>query len=1424
MEDSIRKVIDLLYLAKQNEVEVILNEGRLQLKIAENKKVNDSLLAEIRNNKQLIIDFLSNDQWKSVSVTGNYNKIKRFDRNEITHIPLSFSQERLWFIDQLEGSVQYHAPILLRLNGKLNVRAITGAFQSIITRQEVLRTVYKWEDGKVYQQVKDAAEWELEIIDGSKYTNDEKGLQELTESLIRQPFNLSKDYMLRAELITIDDVDNVLVVTMHHIASDASSNSILVQEMIELYGANVENRQAQLPELALQYADFAVWQRDYLKGDILETKLAYWKQKLDGVMPLKLPVDFDRPLLSSTRGASAYFTVDKKLTGQLNELSRQQGVSLFMTMLSVFKILLYRYSGQSDINVGTSIANRPQQEIEGLVGFFVNTLSLRSEVNGDDNFLSLLQKVRATTMEAYDHQDVPFEKIVEAVVKERDSGKSSLFQVMLVLQNSGETPELKLGDLAVSALDYEHTTTKFDFTFFLNETPTGIRGNLEYSTDLYKADTINKMTEHYKILMQSIVDAPEQKISQLPMLTQGESHQLLEEFNTAHVDFPKDKSVVAIFEEQALQTPGNTALVFEEETMTYRQLNERANQLAHYLTSRGVTSETLVPLYVERGLEMMVGMLGIMKAGGAYVPVDTDFPSERIGYMLENTGAKIMVSSSNSSGKLEIESGVAIIETDNIGSDLSKENLPIKPLANHLAYVIYTSGSTGKPKGVMIEHRSLLDYYYGLNKYTPIAQSKSFALVSTIATDLGNTVIYASLLSGGTLHLFTKETVSNIEALHHYFAEHKIDCLKIVPSHWKALSQDEGLLLPKKLLVFGGEALPSDTVEDIRLSGAGCIVVNHYGPTETTIGKLLHVVNPANTYEKTIPIGKPFSNTKVYVLSKELQPCPVGVPGQLYISGDGVARGYYNNAALTKEKFIINPFNNETEERMYATGDQVKFLADGNIAFLGRVDDQVKIRGYRIELGEIESILQQVESVSQAVVLAKDDKQGNKRLVGYIVPRDEFDKEAIVTYLKGKLPDYMIPGVLVELESLPLTANGKVDRKALPDPEAGESASGQYVAPRNETEATLAAIWEDVLEVEQVGVHDDFFELGGHSLLAVRLVAAIRKTLQIELPLNDIFIYPTIADLAGNILEKTKNPLQPEINIKYLVPIKTSGKKVPLYIICGGGGTARRFRKFAEMMDEDQPVYALQPIVDDKEVLNMGYSMEDIAGKFIEEIRIGNPDGPYALSGHCTGGIIAFEMTKQLEAMGKKVHILAMFDTVIRKIENPQPPSFNNFYNIPHVLKGFISKAMLKLDFETYLLRKYTRKAIGYKVNSFKTMVKKMKNRGKPAQGLEYAGLEIFNESSQVYRNAIHKYKLQPYGGELLLFYAKERYYFTDVNNNIRFKKVNLSENTKNLWCDYAATVTIFEVEGDHSDIFETTHGNQFAMLLQEKLNKPVTV
>ena len=1025
-------------------------------------------------------------------------------------------------------------------------------------------------------------------------------------------------------------------------------------------------------------------------------------------------------------------------------------------------------------------------------------------------FTELLQEVKATTLEAYAHQEVPFEKIVETIVRERVPGLSPLFQVMLVLVNTPEVPELRLGELRLSDQGQEQTTTKFDLTFFIKETGEGLHGEVQYNTDLYSPERIRRMTSNFGELLASVVRTPEKAVGQLEIMSSAERLQMLD-FGQSANPYPADATIAELFEIQARHFSDTEAVVFAGESISYKNLNERANRLAHELQRFGVKEDTRVPLYTGRGIDMLTGILGILKAGGAYVPIDADFPGERISYMLEDTSALVAVSSGEYANQLSSLSAgyLNVIELDSLdkpGLALnSNPNRSLRP--EHLAYVIYTSGSTGRPKGVEISHGNLVDYVYGLDARTGISKCRSFALVSTIATDLGNTVLYSSLLFGGTLHIFTRERVSHIEALHEYFKEHKIDCLKIVPSHWKALSPEDGMpLMPERLLIFGGENFPSQSVSRIRRYSTECRVFNHYGPTETTIGKLVYELGTEGYNGRIVPIGRPFSNTAVYVLSKEGMVCPIGVPGQLYISGAGIARGYLKLSEMTSEKFIKDPFG-VVGDRMYQTGDQVQYLEDGNIIFIGRVDDQVKIRGYRVEPGGVSRILEECDLVAQAVVLSRDDKQGNKQLVGYIVPAGEFDRTGIQNYLKEHVPDYMIPAHLIELESLPLTANGKIDRKALPDPE-GALHDGGYIAPRNEREAMLAEIWADVLEVDRVGITDDFFELGGHSLLAVRLVSSIWKVFGVELQINDIFVYPTIAQLIGPLesKKKTTSPL--------LIPIKVTGNKIPLYIICGTGGTILKFVNFVKLLDPEQPVYGLQQPVDSDDLDGFPNTTEGIAAMYIREILKLNPYGPYALSGHCFGGNIAFEMAIQLKSMGKEISMLGMFDAYPREEEEIVPATINNYYHIPGIIKKSFSKISLKIKFEIFLLFKHPKQSVLYKTEKVKVLLGF--NKPKPGN----IEMESFNNVSKIFKTASRTYLTKYYDGEILAFYAKERYYFTDRNKRILYNRsVNINSEKKNIWQKFAKSITVYEIEGDHSTIFVPKYAGDFVKILQNHLD-----
>ncbi|PSL45611.1 non-ribosomal peptide synthase protein (TIGR01720 family)/amino acid adenylation domain-containing protein [Chitinophaga niastensis] len=1035
------------------------------------------------------------------------------------HIPLSFNQERLWFVDQLEGSIHYHIPIVLRLKGLLDKEALATALNNIVSRHEVLRTVIEQEDGKPYQRIRSAADFELSVTDNPVYKDDQHALHQQIAALVSAPFDLSADYMLRAHLIKLATDEHVLVIITHHVASDGLSTGIMAREFIEGYNACLAGTLHQQEPLKLQYADYAIWQRSYLAGETLDKKLAYWKDKLTDVPPLNLPTDFKQPAIQSMRGGRVSTVANEGVLVQLQQLSQQQGTTLYMTLLAAFKVLLYRYSGQTDIVVGSSSAGRQQQDIEALIGFFINMLTLRSDISDNPSFIALLQQVKQTTLDAFEHQDVPFEKIVEAVVKDREHGRRPLFQVMFVMPDkagSNNAPGLK--GITLSPEIISHSTARYNLLFSVQETSVGLNIDVEYSKDLFREDTVVRMMEHFKQLLAAIAASPATPVDLLPLQSENEYKALLQAFGKVEVPYSRNQTFVDWFAIQAARTPAATALVFEDKQLTYKELDERSNQLAHYLHRKGVQANSLVPLCIARSLDMMVGILGILKAGAAYVPIEPDFPAERIQYMLSDTHATIIVSNDNSREVLPEGDAIQIISLDEEAIVACDRAAPgTIPAAEQLAYVIYTSGSTGTPKGVMITHHNLADYLAGLQAHIPVAGCRSFGLLSSIATDLGNTVLFTALMTGGALHLFSKAAINDAAAMLTYFEQHIIDCIKIVPSHWKALSDQDRLLLPEKLLVFGGEALEAAVIENIRAAGTHCTVVNHYGPTETTIGKLLHVVDPQRIYPDVVPIGKAFSNTNIYVVSPAGQPCPVGVPGELYIGGEGVALGYLNNPELTDSKFIKNIFSPEAATKLYRTGDLVKYLPDGNIIFLGRVDDQVKIRGYRIEPGEISRVLEQCEEVSQGVVIAREDNSGNKRLIGYVIPQGTFDKTAILSYLKAQLPEYMIPATLVEMEQFPLLPNGKINKKALPDPDAADAGGEGYVAPSNPTEERLAAIWSALLEIEQVGIHDDFFALGGHSLLAIRVISAIRKQLGAEVSIGDIFDYPTISSLSQQL-------------------------------------------------------------------------------------------------------------------------------------------------------------------------------------------------------------------------------------------------------------------------------------------------------------------
>jgi amino acid adenylation domain-containing protein len=1147
---DLNRIIDIIAKAKDNGIQMLLSEGTLKLKIDKRQNPDPAIIEEIKQWKQELLDFLEQEQ---AGKTSGDESIVRFDRSEILRIPLSYSQERLWFVDLLKGSVQYHTPAILRMKGSLDRRALESSLRQIVNRHEVLRTVIHEQDGQPYQVLLGENGWHLAICDHPSFRDNDPALQSYIERLIAAPFDLSADYMLRAELIPLAVAEHLLVVTLHHISSDGFSIPVILRELGELYTAAVEEREPKLSPLLLQYSDYSVWQRRRLEGPLMGKLLQYWTQKLDGVSTLDLPLDYIRPLVQTWRGGVSGFAVDPELARQLQQLSAREGVTLFMTLLAAFKVLLHRYSGQEDICVGTSVAGRNQKETEGMAGFFVNTLAIRSQVLRGMDFRSLLQQIKETTVEAYEYQDAPFEKVVEATVTERDPGRNPLVQALFVMQNISPSDNIQtlLRDLELSWEPVRLATTKFDLTFFVESRIDGLWINIEYCRDLFAGPTIHRMGRLYLELLRDVVANPAKIIGKLSLLPVEERDMLLRVFNSNRIKYDGSITVMGMLEMQAKRNPEAGALAGRGKRLTYRELDIRTNQIGHYLRRLGVRENNVVPVLVDGSVSSVVGILGILKAGGAYAPISGNMAAERMRFMLKDTGCPFVVGSRGIWERLEglMEMQLVDVEEEELLKEEPGDAVARATGPGDLAYVIYTSGSTGRPKGVMIEHRSLVDYVYGLAEGLPaIRDCRRFGLVSTLAADLGNTMLYCSLFLGGELHVLSEEGITDEDYLHRYLREEGIDCLKLVPSHWKALSV-KAPLLPGKLVIFGGEVLPVSLVARIAESGSSCHVANHYGPTETTIGKLVHLIG--NEVGLRVPIGKPFGSTVVRILSAGGDLCPIGMKGEICIGGDGLARGYWRQPELTSEKFVADVYRGDPGARLYRTGDLGRWTESGEIEYLGRIDDQVKISGYRVEPAEVAIALGQYRGVRQAVVLGMPGIGGETKLVGYIAATEDIDKARLEDWLRERLPAYMIPRQWVQLEALPLTANGKVDRRALPLPGSAEAAITGYAGARNLREERLIAIWERLLEVERVGVHDNFFELGGHSLLAIRVVSAVRGELKIDIGIGDVFDFPTIAALATELSGRERGGHDPKDR-------STGASRAGTLVFCPGAAVVHR--------------------------------------------------------------------------------------------------------------------------------------------------------------------------------------------------------------------------------------------------------------------------
>ncbi|WP_439566557.1 non-ribosomal peptide synthetase, partial [Gloeocapsopsis crepidinum] len=902
--------------------------------------------------------------------------------------------------------------------------------------------------------------------------------------------------------------------------ADGWSVKVLVQELSILYQASI-GKSSSLPELPIQYLDFTAWQRQWLQGEVVETHLAYWKQQLSGLSVLKLPTDYPRQPIQTYRGAQQKFTLSLALTNNLKQFDG----TLFMTLLAAFNVLLYRYTGQEDIVIGSPIANRNSTQIESLIGCFINTLVLRTELDGNLSFQELVGRVGKVAVDAYIHQDLPFEKLVEELQLSRDLSYHPLFQVMFVLQNSDLT-NIVLPELSWKTRELDTSTAKFDLFLSMIDSEEGLIGTLEYNTDLFKADTISRMIVHFQTLLEAVVIYPNEWISRLPLLTPTERQTLLHDWNNTQINYPQNTCIHHLFEQQVAKTPENIALIFEDRQLTYRELNQRANKLAHYLIKLGIKPDVMVGICMERSIEMVVGILGILKAGGAYVPLDPTYPKERLAFMLADSQVSVLLTQPSLKQLLGNRAQVVCIDTEDTVFDNCSSDPVVDVKSQNLAYVIYTSGSTGKPKGAMNVHRGLCNRLLWMQETYQLTSCDRILQKTPFSFDVSVWEFFLPLITGASLVVAKPGGHKDASYLVELIAQQKITILHFVPSMLQAFLEEPALEKCQSIakVICSGEALPFNLQKRFfeRLNAE---LHNLYGPTEASIDVTAWQCQK-DSHDRIVPIGRPIANTQIYILDKHLQPVPIGISGELYIGGIGLARGYWNRPDLTKEKFISSPF--VAGERLYKTGDLARFCPDGNIEFLGRIDYQVKIRGFRIEIGEIEAVLQQHPQVRETIVVARDKlNQDQTCLVAYIVLTQKANifVNELRDFLKEKLPEYMLPSAFVILDEFPLTANGKIDRFALPSPQIGLEIRTNYQPPQSEIEKAIAQVWQQVLQLEKVSIHDNFFDLGGHSIMMLQVNNKLRHILQRDISVVSMFQHPTIHSLAQSLNQQLSPPM-----------------------------------------------------------------------------------------------------------------------------------------------------------------------------------------------------------------------------------------------------------------------------------------------------------
>jgi amino acid adenylation domain-containing protein len=1337
-------------------------------------------------------------------------------QEEVFIFPASFAQQRLWFLCQLAPeSPFYNVSAAIRLRGQLNLIALEQTFREIAQRHESLRTTFAVIEEQLVQIVAPDANLPFAIIDLQSIPahQQENSAKQIATQEAHHRFDLEKDALLRITVLKLHETEWILLLVMHHSVADGWSIGVLIRELSALYPAFCLGKPTFLPELPIQYADFAHWQREWLQGDVLDTQLSYWRQQLKDIPVLDLPTDYPRLIVQRYQGATQPIVVSQHLTNALEILSQQAGVSLFMTLLAAFQTLLYRYTGQTDIVVGSPIANRNRSELEGLIGFFVNSLVLRSDLSGNPTFWELLDQVREVTLGAYAYQDLPFEKLVHDLNQARDLSHHPLFQVAIALQNT-PIQALELPGLSLEQFEFDPGTTRLDLELHFWQGSEGLKGQITYSTDLFEPTTIDRLLTHFQTLLEGIIAHPEQPLSDLPILTLTERHQLLIEWNQTDSDF--DRSCIHHqFERQAELTPEAIAVVFKDKCLSYSELNQRSNQLAHYLKHLGVDSDVLVGICVERSLDMIVAVLGVLKAGGAYLPIDPSYPQERLEFMLQDSQVAILITQQPAVTRANLQ--VICLDRDQSLIAQQSQNHPISTTtATNLAYVIYTSGSTGQPKGALVEHHSLANLAHAQRQIFNLTSHDRVLQFASLSFDASIFEIIMAFEAGATLYLAQKESLIGT-ALSRFLHHNSITVATFPPTLLRELSTKD---LPNlHTIISAGENCSSEIVD--RWVTPTRRFFNAYGVTEAAVWSTIAEI-PNRRVKSSLDntIGRAIVNTKLYVLDHNLQPVPVGIPGELYIGGEGVARGYLNRPELTAASFISDSFSQKPGARLYKTGDVVRYRSDGTLEFLGRVDRQIKIRGYRIELNEIEAALSQHPAVREAAIIAREEMAGNRQLIAYVVFHKEHPStpQDLRCYLHEKLPAYLVPSMFVMLESLPLTPNGKVDRKVLHDlPVRQTLLKHSPIAPRTSTETILATLWAQLFKIEAVSVEDNFFELGGDSLLAMRLMNQVSQQFDRELPVSTLFQAPTIAQLAANLDQKNSDAATsawtPLVSLK-------GGSKRPFFCVHPIFGVIFPYGELAHHLDNDQPFYGLQPFGLQKEQCPYD-RIEDMAAEYIKAIQTVQPQGPYLLGGWSFGGLVAFEMAQQLQQAGQQVALLAIIDT-------PAPIAQNQ----PSVYDGlkFLTTTVLTsvlpflLDYISLLARSLIQKErfqMPKQIN-FK-LLQDLKSWQSHFQWFtlaslipEEAQLRMMDELTvlpmlrvfQANSRAVNSYVPNIYSGKMILFRSAEL--------------LEKAHDSTLGWGELAKDIAMYSIHGNHLSMLKQPHVRSLAKQLQTCIEESI--